>query len=78
MYKGVELQIHAVLSFAVNGGEWSASCPSYITRGVSAPITYWIGGLMDARTGLDETPAGNHSFIGCKASSLVSVWAKLS
>ena len=40
VYGGVELQIRAFLSLAVNGGEWSASCPRYITHGVSAPITH--------------------------------------
>jgi len=40
VYGGVELQIHAFLSLAINGGEWSASCPRYITVGVRALITH--------------------------------------
>jgi len=69
VYGGVELQIYAFLSLAVNGGEWSASCPCYITCGVSAPITHWKGSLMDARTGLDAM--GKRPVLGISHSLVV-------
>jgi hypothetical protein len=38
------------LTSALVGGEWSASRAAHITPG-----TYWIGGWVDLRAGLDDT-----------------------
>jgi hypothetical protein len=38
-YKEVEVQLHAFLTSAVEGGEWSASRFGRFTSG-----THWIGG----------------------------------
>jgi len=42
-YWGVEVQIHAFLTSAQNGGEWSTSRPGRITPRQRAPGTHWIG-----------------------------------
>jgi hypothetical protein len=48
-YWEVEIQIHAFLTSALDGGEWSASSPlpANILLG-----THWIGGWMGTRAGL--------------------------
>jgi len=38
-YGGVELQLHAFLNFALDGGEWSASRPGRFTPEEKAPGT---------------------------------------
>jgi hypothetical protein len=41
--EGVEAKLHAFLTSALDGGEWSASRPGrFIPRG-RAPGTHWIG-----------------------------------
>jgi ribosome modulation factor len=51
---GVDGSIHIFLTSALIGGKWSASrlCP--FTPEKRAPGTYWIGGWVDPRTGLDD------------------------
>jgi hypothetical protein len=52
-YWGVEVYLHAFLTSAQDGGEWSASRPGrFIPRG-SAPDTHWIAGWVDPRAVLD-------------------------
>jgi hypothetical protein len=43
-YGGVDVLIHIFLTWALAGGEWSASCPG----------THWIEGWVDPRAGLDD------------------------
>jgi hypothetical protein len=50
----VDQWIHAFLTSALDGGEWSASCPGRYTPGERASGAHWIGGLVGPRTGLDE------------------------
>jgi hypothetical protein len=52
-YWGVEIYLHAFLTSALDGGEWSASRPGRFTRRERAPGTHWKGGWMGPRTGLD-------------------------
>jgi hypothetical protein len=40
--------------FKLAGGEWSASRPCRFTPGEKPPVTHWIGGRVDPRTGLDD------------------------
>jgi hypothetical protein len=40
---------------ALDGGEWSASCPSRFIPGERTPDTHWIGGWVGPRTGLEGT-----------------------
>jgi hypothetical protein len=54
VYGGVDVQIHIVLTSALVGGEWSASCPCCFTPGERAPGTHWTGGWVDPRAGLDD------------------------
>jgi len=42
----VEVQLHALLTSVLNGGEWSASCPSHFNPREIAPGTHWIGGWV--------------------------------
>jgi hypothetical protein len=38
---------------ALDGGEWSASCPSHFTPSEGTPGTHWIGGWVGPRAILD-------------------------
>jgi hypothetical protein len=52
-YWGVELWLHAFLTSALDGGEWSASRPGRFTTRERAPGTHWIGGWVGLRAVLD-------------------------
>jgi hypothetical protein len=52
-YGGVDLYLHAFLTSAVDGGEWSASRPGCFTPRERAPGTHWIGGWVGSSAGLD-------------------------
>jgi len=41
MYRGAEVELHSFLTSAMDGGEWSASCPSQFTSREIAPSTHW-------------------------------------
>jgi hypothetical protein len=48
---GSEMWLRAFLTQALDGGEWSASCPGRFTPRERAH--HWIGGWTDSRNGLD-------------------------
>jgi hypothetical protein len=50
----MEAQLHAFLTSALDGGEWSASRPGRLIAGERAPGTHGIGGWVGLRAGLDE------------------------
>jgi hypothetical protein len=52
-YGGVEVQLHAFLTSALDGGEWSASRSDRFTPRERAPGTHWIGGWVGPRAVLD-------------------------
>jgi hypothetical protein len=52
-YERLEVQFHAVLTSALDGGEWSASHPIYFIPGKRAHSTHWIGDWMRPRACLD-------------------------
>jgi hypothetical protein len=54
MHGGMEVQLHAFLTSAIYGSEWSASRLSRFTPGERALDTHWIGGWVGPRAGLDE------------------------
>jgi hypothetical protein len=67
-YWGVELQLHAFLTSALDGGEWSTSRSGCFTPGERALGTRLIGGWVGPRAILDAVakrkdpifaPAGN-------------------
>jgi hypothetical protein len=47
-------EVHVFLTSTLVGGEWSASRSGRFTSGERAPSTYWIGGWVGPRTGLDD------------------------
>jgi hypothetical protein len=53
-YGEVEVLLHAFLTSALDGGEWSASRP-----GRFIPITHWIGGSVGLRKGPDAVKKRN-------------------
>jgi hypothetical protein len=57
-YGGVEVQLHAFLTSALVGGEWSASCPGFISS-ERAPGTQCIGGWVDPKGGLNTVVKSN-------------------
>jgi hypothetical protein len=52
-YWEVEVYLHAVLTSALGGGEWSASRPGRFTPRERVPGTQCIGGCVGPRAGLD-------------------------
>jgi hypothetical protein len=52
-YWGVEVKLHAFLTSALDGGEWSASLPDRFTPRERTPGTNWIGGWVGPRAILD-------------------------
>jgi hypothetical protein len=63
MYGGMDVEIHVFLTLALVGGEWLASCPGrFITAG-KEPRTFWIGGWLGPRTGLDTVEIGKVSIL---------------
>jgi hypothetical protein len=52
-YWEVEVQLHASLTSALDGGEWLASRPDSFTPRERASGTHWIGGWVGPRALLD-------------------------
>jgi hypothetical protein len=52
-YWGVELQLHAILTSALDGGEWSASYPGRFTPKERDLGIHYIEGWVGPRAGLD-------------------------
>jgi hypothetical protein len=50
-YKGVEILLHAFLSFELDGGEWSVSCTTLFIPGEKDPGIQWIGGWAGTLSG---------------------------
>jgi hypothetical protein len=53
MYGGMDVYNHVFLTSALVGGERSISCAYHFTPWETAPGTYWIGGWVGPRAGLD-------------------------
>jgi hypothetical protein len=51
-YGGVDVQIHVLLTFALVGGKWSASCACRFNPGERSPSTHLLGGWVGPRAGL--------------------------
>jgi hypothetical protein len=49
----MEVDLHAFVTSALDGGEWSASRHGRFTPREIAPGTHWIGGWVGTRAGLD-------------------------
>jgi hypothetical protein len=66
----VEVQLKAFLPWALDGGEWSASCPGRFVTEERAADSQWIGAWVGHRASLDPranrenpiiAPAGNRN-----------------
>jgi len=49
---GAEAWLHALLTSALDGGEWSASCPGYFAPMEGAPGAHWMWGWVGPGAGL--------------------------
>jgi hypothetical protein len=59
-YWEVELQLHAFLTSALEGGgEWSASRPCRFTPGERTPGIHWMGFWVGPRAGVEEVAKKN-------------------
>jgi hypothetical protein len=56
-YWGVEAKLHAFLTSALDGSEWSASRPGRFTPRERVPGTNWIGGWVYHYTHTDPYPS---------------------
>jgi hypothetical protein len=56
------------LTSAVDGDEWSASCPYRFTPGDTAPVAHWIRGWVSPRTGMDTVQLIEISYL-CRESN---------
>jgi hypothetical protein len=53
-YVGVDVYIHILLTLALAGGLWAASCPCHFTPRERTVRTIWIGGWVDPKANLDD------------------------
>jgi hypothetical protein len=53
-YGEVDVQTHVFLTWALIGGERSASRPDRFIPGERALVIHWIGGWVSLRAGLDD------------------------
>jgi hypothetical protein len=58
-YGGVDVQIHIFLTSTIVGGGWSPLCPDHFNPRGRAPGTYWIGGWLGPRAGLDDVDSNS-------------------
>jgi hypothetical protein len=58
----VEVELHALLTSALDGGEWSALLPGRFTHGERNPGTHWIGGWVGPRAGLNTVTRAKRHF----------------
>jgi hypothetical protein len=70
----MRVQLHAFVTVALDGGEWSASRPGRFARRERASSTHWIGGWVGPSSGLDSKleNAGYHIkriFLACGVKS---------
>jgi len=61
--------MHASLTLALDGGEWSASLTDRFTPGKRTTNTHWIGGWVGSRTGLDTVPKRKSLYCPCRESN---------
>jgi hypothetical protein len=52
--RGVHILAHIFLTSSLHGGVWSASSDSRYTLGERVPGTYWIGGKVGPKAGLED------------------------
>jgi len=57
-YGGVEVWLHAFLTSALDGGEWSASLPGRFAPREGAPNARWVGGWVGTGGGMDALARG--------------------
>jgi hypothetical protein len=60
-----------LLTSALDGGEWSASCPARFTPEDGAAGTHWIGGWVGPSAGLDAVE--KRKILPCRESNPVAL-----
>jgi hypothetical protein len=60
-YCRVEVCLHAILTLALDGGEWSASHPGRFILSVIAPGIHSIRDWVGSRVGLDAVVNGKNN-----------------
>jgi hypothetical protein len=58
--EGMEVQFHANLTYALDGGEWSASCP--LTPGERDCGTHYVCGCLGTRADVEATKRKKKAF----------------
>jgi hypothetical protein len=53
VYKDVEVYVHASLTSAIDGGEWSASRLGCFNPGENLPVIYWIVDWVNSKASHD-------------------------
>jgi len=82
-YGGVEILLHAWLTLALDGHEWSVSCPSCFTPRERAPSTHLIGGWVGPRASLNMVANRKNPYLCWESSpghpvhSLVNILTEL-
>jgi hypothetical protein len=76
-FRGVGVELHAFLTSALDGSEWSASCPGGFTPGKGSPGIHFIEGWVGPRAGLDTAMAKRKKSLLLPSRSLVTILAEL-
>jgi hypothetical protein len=58
-YGKMDVYIHAILTSALDGDEWSAWCPGRFIAKERAPYTNWIEGWEGPRSSMDDIERRN-------------------
>ena len=67
----VKVQVHSCLTLALDGGEWSVSCPSHFIPVENAPSAHLVGGWVGHIASLNASENRKIPNSCCESSLLV-------
>jgi len=67
----VKVKVHSFLTLALDGGEWSVSCPSHFTPVENAPNAHLVVGWVGHRASLNASEKRKIPYSCCESSSVV-------